>query len=167
MYCRRRLLLATLALAATLAEPATAQAPQSWMLAGTLDCKVDPDVGFKIPGHQSMRCQFTPTAPIPPEAYAGALNTSDQNVGINVGSVLGFAVLAPTTGLSPGALAGEYVGVSGDAGIGVGAGPNVLLGGSNRTVALQPSSLQGSITLNVVAGFRCLSCALCRCNRTS
>ena len=103
MHCHR-LLLATLALTATLAEPAVAQAPQSWMLAGTLDCKVDPDVGFKIPGHQSMRCQFTPTAPIPPEAYAGALNTSDQNVGINVGSVLGFAVLAPTTGLSAGAL---------------------------------------------------------------
>jgi hypothetical protein len=155
MYCRR-LLLATLALAATLAEPAGAQAPQSWTLARTLDCKVDPNVGFTMPGHQSMRCLFTPTAPIPPEAYAGALNTSDQNVGISSGGVLGFAVLAPTTGLSPGALAGEYVGVSGDAGIGVGAGPNVLLGGSNRTVALQPSSLQGSITLNVVAGLSLL-----------
>jgi hypothetical protein len=140
MYCRRRLLLATLALAATLAEPAAA--PQSWTLAGTLDCKVDPNVGFTMPGHQSMRCLFTPTAPIPSEAYAGALNTSEQNAGISSGAVLGFAVLAPTTGLSPGALAGEYVGASGDAGIGVGAGPNVLLGGSNRTVALQPSSLQ-------------------------
>jgi len=40
----------------------------------------------------------------------------------------------------------EYVG------IGLGAGANVLLGGSNRTVALQPISLQGSIALNVVAG---------------
>jgi len=37
-----------------------------------------------------------------------------------------------------------------------GNGPNVLLGGSNRTVALQPSSLQGSITLNVVAGLSLL-----------
>src|SRR6516164_8194459 len=166
MYCHR-LLLVALALAATLAEPVAAQAPQSWTLVGSLDCRVDPNVGFTVPGHQSMRCLFTPTAPIPSEAYAGALNTSDQNPGINIGSVLGFAVLAPTTGLSPGSLAGEYVGVSGEAGIGVGAGPNVLLGGSNRTVALQPSSLQGSITLNVVAGFRCLSCALCRCNRTS
>jgi Protein of unknown function (DUF992) len=155
MYCHR-LLLATLALAATLVEPTAAQVPQSWTLAGSLDCKVDPNVGFTIPGHQSMRCLFTPTASIPSEAYAGALNTLDQNAGINVGSVLGFAVLAPTTGLSPGALAGEYVGVSGDAATGVGAGPNVLLGGSNRTVALQPSSLQGSIALNVVAGLSLL-----------
>ena len=41
-------------------------------------------------------------------------------------------------------------------GIGVGAGPNVLLGGSNRTIALQPSSLQGSISLNVVTGLSLL-----------
>ncbi|MGB8082016.1 MAG: DUF992 domain-containing protein, partial [Pseudolabrys sp.] len=41
---------------------------------------------------------------------------------------------------------------SGDVGIGLGAGANILLGGSNRTIALQPISLQGSIALNVVAG---------------
>ena len=74
------------------------------------------------------------------------------NVGISAGGVLGWAVFAPTAGLPLGALAGEYVGVSGDVGIGLGAGANVLLGGSNRTVALQPISLQGSIALNVVAG---------------
>ena len=44
----------------------------------------------------------------------------------------------------PGELAGEYVGVTGDIGLGVGAGANVLLGGSARTFALQPLSLQGS-----------------------
>ena len=74
------------------------------------------------------------------------------NVGISAGGVLGWAVFAPTTGLPLGALAGEYVGVSGDVGIGLGAGANVLLGGSNRTIALQPISFQGSIALNVVAG---------------
>lgn len=71
-------------------------------------------------------------------------------------AVLGWAVFAPTTGLPLGALAGEYVGVSGDVGIGLGAGANVLLGGSNRTIALQPISLQGSIALNVVAGLSSL-----------
>jgi hypothetical protein len=153
MHCFR-LLLATVALAAMLVEPAAAQAVQSWTLVGRLDCQVDPNVGFTIVGHQSMRCLFTPNAPIPSEVYAGALNTEGQNVDID--GVLGFAVFASITGLSPGALAGEYVGVSGDAGIGVGAGPNVLLGGSNRTVALQPSSVQGSISLNVVTGLSLL-----------
>ena len=46
--------------------------------------------------------------------------------------------------------AGEYVGASGD--LGVGAGANVLLGGSGRTFALQPLSLQGSLAFNVVLG---------------
>jgi hypothetical protein len=34
----------------------------------------------------------------------------------------------------------------------LGAGANVLLGGSNRTIALQPLSLQGSTAINVIAG---------------
>ena len=148
-----RLLLAPFALVATLAMPAAAQAPQSWTQVGGLSCQVDPNVGFIIVGYKSMRCLFTPNAaPEPLEAYAGALNTVGLNVGISAGGVLGWAVFAPTIGLPLGALAGEYVGVSGDVGIGLGAGANVLLGGSNRTIALQPISLQGSIALNVVAG---------------
>jgi hypothetical protein len=65
-------------------------------------------------------------------------------------------VFAPTSGVAPGALAGEYVGASGDIGVGVGGGANVLIGGSVRTFALQPLSLQGSIALNVVLGLSAL-----------
>ena len=61
-------------------------------------------------------------------------------------------MFAPTQGIPVGALAGEYVGASGDIGIGVGAGANVLIGGSGRTFALQPVSLEGSIAVNVALG---------------
>jgi hypothetical protein len=61
-------------------------------------------------------------------------------------------VFAPTTGMAPGALAGEYVGVTGDVGFGIGGGANVLVGGSARTFALQPLSLQGSIAVDAVLG---------------
>jgi hypothetical protein len=149
---RHRLLLATLALAAMLSVPAAAQAPQSWTQVGSLSCKVNPNIGFIIVGHQPMECLFTPNTQTPPQAYDGAINTVGLNVGISAGGVLGWAVFAPTTGVPAGALAGEYVGVSGDIGIGVGAGANVLLGGSDRTIALQPLSLQGSVALNVVLG---------------
>jgi hypothetical protein len=47
-------------------------------------------------------------------------------------------------------------GPSGDIGIGVGAGANVLVGGSARTVALQPLSLEGSIALNIALGMSML-----------
>jgi Protein of unknown function (DUF992) len=113
-----RLLLGPFALVAMLAMPAAAQAPQSWTQVGGLSCQVDPNVGFIVVGSQSMRCLFTPNAPQEREAYAGALNTVGLNVGISAGGVLGWAVFAPTTGLPVGALAGEYVGVSGDIGIG-------------------------------------------------
>jgi Protein of unknown function (DUF992) len=149
---RHRLLLATLALAAMLSVPAAAQAPQSWTQVGSLSCKVNPNIGFIIVGHQPIECLFTPNTQTPPQAYDGAINTVGLNVGISAGGVLGWAVFAPTTGVPAGALAGEYVGVSGDIGIGVGAGANVLLGGSDRTIALQPLSLQGSVALNVVLG---------------
>jgi hypothetical protein len=149
---RHRLLLATLALAAMLSLPAAAQTPQSWTQVGSLSCRVDPNIGFIIVGHQPMECLFTPNTQTPPQAYDGAINTVGLNVGISAGGVLGWAVFAPTTGVPAGALAGDYVGVSGDIGIGVGAGANVLLGGSGRTIALQPLSLQGSVALNVVLG---------------
>jgi hypothetical protein len=71
---------------------------------------------------------------------------------VTAGGVLAWTVFAPTTGLPAGALVGEYVGASGDIGIGVGAGANVLVGGSARTVALQPLSLEGSISLNIALG---------------
>ena len=66
--------------------------------------------------------------------------------------MLGWAVFAPTVGLPAGALAGEYVGVSADAGFIAGAGANVLIGGSGRTVSLQPVSLEGSVAVNAALG---------------
>jgi hypothetical protein len=148
---RHYVLFATLALAAAFAVPADAQA-QSWTQVGGLACKVNPNIGFIIFGHQPMECRFTPSTQLPPEAYEGAINTVGLDVGVTAGSVLGWAVFAPTAGYPAGALAGEYVGVTGDIGLGLGAGANVLLGGSGRTIALQPLSLQGSVAVNVVLG---------------
>ena len=50
------------------------------------------------------------------------------------------------------ALAGHYGGASGEATVGAGVGANVLVGGSNRTVTLQPLSVQGQAGLNVAVG---------------
>ena len=150
---RHRLSTAALLLAALFCAPATAQAPQHWTQVGGLMCKVNPNIGFIIVGHQPMECTYTPSlAPAPPEYYDGAINTVGLDLGISAGSILGWGVFAPTHGLPAGALAGEYVGASGDLGIGVGAGANVLVGGSGRTIALQPLSLQGSMAINVVLG---------------
>ena len=134
------------------ATSARAQGQSSWTQAGMLTCTVDPSIGFLIFGHQSMRCRFVPNSPLPPQLYDGALNTVGIDIGITAGGVFAWAVLAPTAGVAAGALAGEYVGASGSVGLGLGAGVNVLIGGSARSIALQPVSVEGSVALNVTLG---------------
>jgi hypothetical protein len=150
--CNRYSILAALSLIAMLAAPADAQTQKTWTQAGMLSCKLNPSIGFIIAGHQPMECRYTPNDGSPPQGYEGALNMVGLDIGVTAGGVLGWAVLAPTGGVAAGALAGEYVGASGDIGFIVGVGANVLIGGSGRTVALQPVSLEGSVSTNVALG---------------
>ena len=148
---RIQLLLGTLAVVAALV-PAASRAQPAWPQVGTLKCSLNPSIGFIIAGHQSMECHFFPTSPDPPQAFDGAINTVGVDLGFTTGGELSWAVFAATIGAPAGSLAGEYVGVSGDVGIGVGGGANVLMGGSGRTFALQPISIEGSVGLNVSLG---------------
>src|SRR5215470_1923589 len=136
--------------------PAAAQAPPPMppgsTQVGVLSCTLSPSIGFIIASHQTMSCRFTPSAPLPPEAYSGAMNTVGLDIGITAGGALGWAVFAPTQGPAPGGLAGVYVGASGEVSLGVGGGANVLIGGSNRTIALQPVSVEGELGVNLALG---------------
>ncbi len=53
-------------------------------------------------------------------------------------------MFAPISRHYRGALAGTNVGVSADAAVGVGLGANALVGGSRRSVALQPLSVEAN-----------------------
>ena len=65
-----------------------------------------------------------------------------------------MGVLAPTVdAYAPGALAGNYVGLSAEATAGVGVGANALVGGSGETFVLQPVSVQAQQGLNLAVGF--------------
>jgi hypothetical protein len=149
---RFRLLLALFVLPVFFVSSTFAQTPRNWTQVGMLTCKVNPSIGFIIAGHQSMECRYAPNNSSPPQMYWGALNTVGLDIGITAGGVFAWAVLAPTAGIPNGALAGEYVGASGDVGIGLGVGTNVLIGGSARTFALQPVSVEGSVAVNVALG---------------
>jgi Protein of unknown function (DUF992) len=98
-----------------------------------------------------MECSFHPVSG-PVQAYEGAINTVGLDVGFTEGGVLAWGVVGPSNGMPYGALAGEYAGASGEVGFGPGVGANVLIGGSNRSVALQQVSLEGSTAVDVVAG---------------
>jgi hypothetical protein len=122
---------------------ARAQAPgQNWTQSGMLRCKLNPSIGFVIFGHQSMECRFVPSVPGAPQIYEGALNTVGIDVGVVSTGGLAWAVLAPTSGVSAGALAGEYVGASGDIALGAGVGANVLLAGHSGALRCSPFRLK-------------------------
>jgi len=140
--------------------PAAAQAPQPWTQVGSLMCKVNANIGFIIVGHQPMECTFSPTGGNPPQFYDGAINTIGIDVGVTEGSVLGWGVFAPTAGPMYGGLAGTYVGASGSIGVGVGVGANLLFGGTGRSIALQPLSVEGSVGINLSLGVSGLTLAL-------
>jgi hypothetical protein len=148
----RRSFLSIALLASTLLFPANAMA-QSWTQVGGLSCKLAPTIGLVVISQQKMACEFTPNQPgWPIQRYAGSMTNIGVDLGVTAGGVLGWAVFAPTVGPAFGGLAGTYVGASGEATLGVGAGANVLVGGSARSVALQPLSLQGQVGLNVQLG---------------
>jgi Protein of unknown function (DUF992) len=65
-------------------------------------------------------------------------------------------VYAPAARLGPGDLAGDYAGAQGSATLGVGVGGNVLIGGSNNSIALQPLSVQSQVGVNIAAGLASL-----------
>jgi hypothetical protein len=65
---------------------------------------------------------------------------------------MAWAVLAPTNGLSPRAHAGKHLGGSGDISLGPGVGANALFGGSKRSIALQPVSVEAQVGVNLALG---------------
>jgi len=133
--------------------PATSYAQSTWSQVGGLNCKLAPTVGLIIASERKMTCQFTPSQTgWPIQAYSGTMTKIGVDLGATTGGVLTWGVFAATTGPAFGGLDGDYVGVSGEATLGLGAGANVLLGGSNRSVTLQPLSVQGMTGLNVQAG---------------
>src|SRR6266849_2301220 len=142
-------------MAGALAVGTPAQA-QSGVRVGTLSCNVASGWGFVFGSSKGLRCTLAPAAGRP-EYYAGTINKFGVDIGYTQGGVLVWAVFAPTANLAPGALNGNYVGATGSATVGVGAGANVLIGGSNSTISLQPVSIEGNTGLNVAAGIGSIS----------
>jgi hypothetical protein len=116
-----------------------------------LTCDISAGIGVIIASKKDLTCMFTPSAPGPREVYVGSITKFGVDLGATSGGELMWAVFAPSD-RKFGALAGNYVGATAEATVGAGLGANVLVGGSNRTITLQPVSVQGQTGLNVAAG---------------
>ena len=116
---------------------------------GHLDCGIKGGVSFIFGSTRELRCVFRSRLNTEGELYEGQIKKYGLDVGMTNTARLTWVVLAPTDlPVNEGALMGRYVGVAADASVGLGGGANVLIGGSNDTVSLQPVSVQEQTGLN-------------------
>jgi len=140
------------ALAATATLPADAQ--QQRVQIGQLACSISAGVGLIVASQRNVSCNFQPDGG-PPEAYIGTMTIIGVDIGFTAGSAMVWGVFAGTSRYA-GMLSGTYVGATAQATVAAGVGANALVGGSNRSVALQPLSIQGQVGLNAAGGIGAL-----------
>src|SRR5467141_1936665 len=116
---------------------------------GVLTCTVRGGTGFIIGSTKDLRCRFN--KPGRDEFYHGSISKFGLDIGTTKQTAIAWAVFAPTANLRPGSLNGNYGGVSAEATVGVGVGANALIGGSNKSIILQPLSVQAQQGLNIAA----------------
>src|SRR5262245_4217803 len=120
---------------------------------GILDCDVSAGVGLIFTEKQTMTCTYKPLlGGGQTDRYTGKIEEVGLAFGATAEGILVWSVVSDQKGIPSGALAGRYEGLSADASVGLGLGENVLLGGSNKSFMLQPSSYEGQVGLNLAAG---------------
>jgi hypothetical protein len=144
--CAAAFVTGTVLASTVVAEPTFAA---SGVKVGGLSCTIQPGIG--LTSRKGIDCTFSPAGGGPLERYSGSISKVGLDIGITARTVVGWVVFAPGR-LKPGSLAGSYGGGSAEATLGLGLGANVLIGGSNKSLALQPISVQGQAGLNIAVG---------------
>ena len=151
---RRVFILAALATLATSISGGHAQQVQRVQV-GVLECRGGASVGFIVGSVTNLGC-ILQSAGRPDQPYVATIRKVGIDLGITESTALSWAVFAPVERAGFGDLSGNYAGAQGSASFGVGLGANVLVGGSQNSIALQPLSLQGSTGISVAAGLESL-----------
>jgi len=153
------LMIASFAAIANAQESAAAPPPasaQATVRAGYLSCHVASGWGFIFGSSRKVQCAYA-MQPNYTEYYSGTISKFGADIGYLQSAVMLWAVMAPTTNLGQGALAGDYAGATASAAVGVGGGANALIGGFKSSIALQPISVEAQNGLNIAAGVASLS----------
>src|SRR5919201_570482 len=134
---------------------AHAQQPMQRVQVGVLECRGGASIGFIVGSVTHLGCVLRVEG-VPEDRYVATIRKVGLDLGITQETALAWGVHAPVARLGPGDLSGNYAGAQGSASVGVGLGGNVLVGGSDNSIALQPLSIQGQVGLNVAAGLESL-----------
>lgn len=141
-----------LAALALFSVSAPAGAKEANVQIGRLSCNVAAGVGMILGSQKKIGCTFH-RANGDTESYSGEITKIGIDIGKTESTHIEWLVFAAAnTSYTSHALAGSYVGATGEATIGVGLGGNVLVGGLKKSFALQPFSVQSQTGLNFAAG---------------
>ncbi len=123
---------------------------------GALECTIAGGWGLLLGSSKKVACTFEHDNGLV-EKYVGSLDRLGIDIGKTEEAYMTWVVFT-TAANAPGeyALAGEYVGVSAEASLGIGLGANALIGGSGKSIGLQPVSVQGVTGLNIAVGLASL-----------
>ncbi len=157
MSAFRRAIFAAAAATAVFAAAPAPQAAESGVKAGYLRCDVEGNVSFIFGSSRDVECTYQPDGTKRVDRYTGEIKQYGVDIGYQERGVMLWAVVAPTSDVGAGALAGEYAGASADVAAGVGVGVNALIGGGSKSIALQPLSVEGIEGINIAAGVGVLS----------
>jgi hypothetical protein len=119
---------------------------------GMLACDVSKGIGMFVVEKQKLSCTFKQDKGGSPDNYTGSIDEYGIALGEVASGHLIWGVVAATSGLPAGALAGTYGGVGANASVGPGAGANILVGGTGRAFSLQPISVEGQEGINFAGG---------------
>jgi hypothetical protein len=128
--------------------------------AGVLQCRLSGNSITVLVENQELDCVFQDDDEgALPAHYIGKLTKVGANATINGPGEIAWGVVAATSHIGPGALAGLYAGPNTSVKVGVGGGGAFLIGGNDNTISLQPLQFEAGSGVGVTAGIENLALA--------
>lgn len=141
-----------LALAGATSLASSAMAEDAGVKVGTLSCAVEQETNFVVGSKATLNCTFDPAGSGAAAYYTGTVSEYGLDIGTTTSATLVWGVLAPSVDIEPGALEGNYGGVTAGASLGAGLKANALIGGFDKSIALNPISVESQTGTNLTLG---------------
>jgi len=143
--------------ATLLATPVLAADNKAGVKIGTLTCSVEGETNFIVGSNATLSCTYESIDGGKPAYYTGKVSEFGLDIGTTNNATLVWGVVAPSADMEPGALEGEYGGVTAGASLGAGVKANALIGGFDKSIALNPLSVESQTGTNLTLGVSHLS----------
>lgn len=137
---------AALVAAGLMAAPANA----AGVKVGVLTCDVESGWGLILGSQKDLSCAFK-SINGDVARYTGDITKLGIDVGYTKGGVMIWDVVAPSKDMKADALEGSYGGLTAGATAIVGGNLNVLVGGLDKSITLQPISVEGNAGVSITA----------------